>query len=304
MPDEAPLTTQAVAKIVQDQLAVQQSYLKFTQDQIDRSVEQAQRQAAGEIAFFERLFTKTIWCIGAVLAVGFALATFFGLNTLTQIREDARKAADAESVNVRAEVRKRIDDEFRSEQIKKLVREVAEDRTKNELQGVIRSEVGKGIQQQAPAIRKAVEDETKRSVRELEPTIGSIVSKETQKRVDESVKPVQERLGVYGEIIAVETLATLANANNRPAFDKLMAMLYGNSKIGGDARIIAEATVLRIIRAQENPLRRMGLTFKEKQTPETMKKMMTTSAFVNERLAALDNSMGKPLVRPVRLEEV
>src|SRR5207248_2875537 len=130
MPDD-PLTTQAVTKLIQDQLAVQQGYLKFTQDQIDRSVAHAQRQAGEEIAFFERLFTKTIWCIGTVLVVGVGLATFFGFQTVNQIREDARKAAETELVNVRAEVRKRIDDEFRSEQIKKLVRDVAEDRTRN-----------------------------------------------------------------------------------------------------------------------------------------------------------------------------
>jgi hypothetical protein len=201
---------------------------------------------------------------------------------------EARKELDA----TRTEVRKRIDDEFRSDQITTLIRTAAKDRTEHELQTVIRSEaaaqVSKGIRNEAPTIHKAVEDETKRAVRDLQPTISSIVGSETQSQVQKSVAPIQSQLKVYGDLIRTGTLATLAKSDDRQSFDELIRIAVGGVPASEDEKRVATSTVIAIIREVTSGLH-LSYEFKEKQTPESMKKILVTSTVANDRIAALDH---------------
>jgi hypothetical protein len=71
------------------------------------------------------------------------------------------RSAARELASVRTEVQKRIDTEFRSDNISVLIAKAAKERTEKELTGIIRSEasvqVEKGIKEQGPAIQKVVE---------------------------------------------------------------------------------------------------------------------------------------------------
>ena len=288
-----------VKKLVHEEVDRERRYLEF-----------AQNQANADRAYFKYLFGWTATFIAAlVIAAG-----FFGYRSVEQLRDDVKTSVDAELqkahndvsgavdgmksearkelASTRTEVRKRIDDEFRTDQITTLVRTAAKDRTEGELQGIIRSEtatqVAKGIQDQAPAIQRTVEDETKRAVRDLQPTINSIVGSETQAQVQKSVVPIQSQLKVYGDLIRTGTLATLAKSDDRSAFDELVRIAIGSIPATNDEKRVANSTVVAIIREVTSGLH-LGYQFKEKQTTESMKKILVTSRFANDKIAAIDN---------------
>ncbi len=285
----------AVARIVQEHLERERGYLKF-----------AQEQAEKDRAYFKHLFDRSAYFLGALVV----FAGIFGYRSVDQLRDDARSAvqsaqakvdravegmqsdAQRELDRVRVAVTKRVDDEFRTERIAQLVRAVAKERTEGELQGVIRSEtitqVAKGIREQAPTIQKAVEDETKRAVRDLQPSISNAVGFEVSAQVQKQVLPVQSQLKSYGDVIRVGTLATLAKSDDRKAFDELVAIADGSKDASADERKVATSTAVAIVREKNSGIS-LGYNFKQKQTPEAMKQILLTSRFANDRMAAVQN---------------
>lgn len=159
------LDSEQVKKLIHEEADRERRYLEF-----------AQNQAKEDRAYFKYLFGWTVTFIGAlVLAAG-----TFGYRSVEQLRDDVKTSVNVELQkahndvsgavdgmksqarkeldSTRTEVRKRIDDEFRTDQITTLVRTAAKDRTESALHGIIRSEtatqVAKGIQDQAPTIQR------------------------------------------------------------------------------------------------------------------------------------------------------
>jgi hypothetical protein len=317
-PDNAsafPLDVAAIGKVVRDELDRQNKYLEFAQGQIEK-----------DRSFYKHLYAFA----GAFLAFMVTVAGIFSYTSVTQMRTDMKASVDAELValraqagatsseaqatvkgelaNVRTEVQKRIDTEFRSENIASLVANAARERTEKELSGIIRSEtavqVAKGIRDQGPVITKAVQDQTKEAVRALEPTIKATVDtavkaleptirtsvdKATADQVKASVIPIQAQLANYADVIRRGNLATLARSDDRAAFDYLIQVALGAKpeSANPDLRKLADSTAGAIISDAESGLS-FGRSFKEKQSPDAMKKFMVSSDF-RERAAALDS---------------
>jgi hypothetical protein len=218
------------------------------------------------------------------------------ITNLTSAGKDAINEAKTKTTqeleNVRVEVKKEIDKEFQSDNIAALVRNAAKERTEQELQQIIRSEVSaqvaKGIEERGPEIRTIIEDQTKVAVKALEPSMRSLVEKATQDQVKEAVDPVRDQIKSYGEFIQIGNLSTLARGDDRKAFEYLVRVAIGDepSVTNTDLRRVAEATVTAVI-AEKTSSVHFSRHFKEKQTPEAMKKFMT-SANPFERETALD----------------
>ena len=285
----------AIGKVVREELDRQNKYLEFAQGQIEK-----------DRSFYKHLYTYA----GAFLAFMVAIAGIFSYTSVSQMRTDMKASVDAELValraqagatsseaqatvnselsNVRTEVQKRIDTEFRSDNIAALVATAAKERTANEISGIIRSEtatqVAKGIQDQSPAIQKSVEDQTRAAVTALQPMITSIIKSELEAQVTKSVAPVEAQMKAYQNLNA---LSASARNDDRKAFDQLAAI---GTEPGEEAvRTLARATVLEIVRQKNNVLRRMSVKFREKQAPEFMKQILRGSKNKDERLAAMDN---------------
>jgi hypothetical protein len=210
------LDVAAVGKVVRDELDRQNKYLEFAQGQIER-----------DRSFYKHLYTFA----GAFLAVMVAAAGYFSYASVGQMRTDIKESAQAELAavraqatatnteaqatvkeelaNVRTEVQKRIDTEFKSDNIAILVASAAKERTDKELSGIIRSEVStqvtRGIHDQDPVIKKAAEDQTKEAVRALEPTLKAAVDKATKDQVGASVAPIQSQMASYADYIRMGT---------------------------------------------------------------------------------------------------
>ncbi len=94
---------------------------------------------------------------------------------------------------------------------------------------------------------------------------------------------------VYADYIRMGNLATLARSNDRHAFDYLVQVALGNKPESATAELrrLADATAAAVITGN-NSLLYFSRGFKEKQTPDAMKKFMS-STLSQEREAALDN---------------
>jgi hypothetical protein len=298
-----PLTPEGITKLIQEQSERDRKWLEF-----------AQSQGKSDREYFKHIFDRTYLFIGVLVAVVGVAGTILGVRSIQQIRDEAKLTVDGEVAKVQTElqrmktevdesaadakrkvqqqldsaqgeVRRRIDAEFRTEQITSLVRTVAKERTEKELNGVIRTEVVSGIQQQAGAIQKTVESETKKAVKELEPTIATIVRRETEGQVNKAVDPVRVQMKSYGDTITFTTLATLAKNGDRKAFDTLNnRQIYANMP---DMLPLGETIVTDIVRQYENVLR-MGRQFNGPVTPDEMKNLLEHSPDVNARLTSLD----------------
>jgi hypothetical protein len=221
-PDAPPaIDTATIGKIVREELDRQKQYLDFAQTQIEK-----------DRGFYKYLYTIA----GAFLAFMVAVAGFFSYSNVSQMRSDMKASVDAELValraqsvatsqeahstvtreldNVRTEVEKRIQTEFRSDNIQKLISNAARDRTNNELTEIIRDETAKqvaeAILEQSPAIRKNVEDQTRVAVKELQPIIDGIVHAELEHQVKKSVAPVESEMQKMAAAFAQATLTQLA----------------------------------------------------------------------------------------------
>ncbi len=284
-----PVDALEIRRLIREELDRNNSYLTFAQTQINQ-----------DRIFYKHLFTFTSALIGVLVVV----AGVFHYNSVTQMRADMKASVDAaiaeakstvttELANVRSEVQKRVDTEFKSENIITLVRDVAKSKTEKELESIIRSEtsaqVKKGIDAQTPVIRKTVEDQTLKAVDALQPSIGTAVAKSTEDHVKKAVIPIENQMSGYGQMIRIGNLATLARNDDRRAFDYLIQVASGKmpESANPDIRKLADSTAAAVITEKMSGLV-LGMQFKEKQTPEAMKKFML-SPNRGEREAALDN---------------
>jgi hypothetical protein len=292
MSEPAPLDELEARRLIREELDRNNSYLTFAQDQINR-----------DRSFYKYLYTVT----GGLITILVLVAGVFYYKSVTQMRADMQASVDAaikeaqstvarELANVRTEVQKRVDEEFKSENIAALVRDVAKGKTEKELEGIIRSEtsvhVKRGIEAQGPVIKKTVEDETRKAVDALQPSIAANVTKATENQVKKAVLPIEQRMSGYGEMIRVGNLAMLARSDDRPAFDSLVQIALKKTPESANAEILrlADSTVAAVI-ADKRVTWRVGRQFKEKQTPESLKKFML-SPHPLEREAAIDNYPG------------
>jgi hypothetical protein len=309
-PPQTPVPTldaAAIAQLIRDELDRANGYLEFAQGQIKNDRD-----------FFKHLYTLAF----AFIAIMVAAAGTFQYSSVSQMRTDMKASVDAELVranrelsalvaegkvaiaearnkttkeleNVRAEVKERIDTEFQSGNISTLVANAAKDRTEKELTEIIRLEVStqvaKGLKDEAPDIRKIIEDQTKEAVKVLEPTIRASVEKATQDQVRVAVEPIREQMATYGQFVTVETLATFARGDGRQALDYLLQIIAGNKPESKNRELVnlAVAAVSAVVKEHQSGLR-MVKSFKEKQTSEAMKKFMSSNNAA-EREAAIDN---------------
>jgi hypothetical protein len=215
-------------------------------------------QTEKDRSYFDQLFKRTMWAIGLIVAAGIGLATFFGLRSLADMRNEMKKSTQAEVDNMRAEVRKRIESEFQTRQITELVRSVARERAQSEINRVIAAEVSRQVQssvkKQESEIRRAVTEETQRAVRDLNPKINGIVAKQTGEKIDASLRPFQATLASYREVLHTGTLATAAMNGSRAAYFQLQPALKSQNheiqEIAGWALTAMEDEKFDMMKAQ------------------------------------------------------
>lgn len=298
-PPAPPPDAAAIRDLIREELDRNNKTLEFVQGQIEK-----------DRSFYKHLYS---WAAG-VIAVLAAIAALVSYSSIGQMRADIKASVDAElerdkaeiaalraqaqtTVNtelqsVRIAVEKRVDTEFKSENITALVSEAAKKHTEKELRG---------------AINKAVEGETKLAVRDLAPTIKDIAEKQSQLTAHNYLEPVQFKLELYGQLLDVDTQAALARSGDRKAFDKLDLMSYNlvSSPVSGGsgypiqspmAKGVAAATISEVL--LEKRAVRIPIPFSQPKTLEQLNNILVTSHDVGERLIAIDSLPDRPGILP------
>jgi hypothetical protein len=206
---------------------------------------------------------------------------------------EAQATVMRELTNVRTEVQKRIDTEFKNENITKLVETAAKSKTEKEFGGIVQAEtskqVAKAISDQQPLIQRTVENQTKEAVKAFEPIINSSVARATEDQVSRSVVPIQDQIKVYADYVRMANLTTLGRGDDRNAFDYLVQVDHGNKpeSASPELRRLAGATALAVITEKTSGLT-IVRSFNQVHTPEAMKKLMIGTDR-GAREAALDS---------------
>lgn len=169
-----------VLTLIHQEADNEKGYLKFVQEQSEK-----------DRAYFDHLFKRTVWFLGLLLAASAAVIAFFGIHTLSQLREEMRVTTREELRKAQNEVRDRIDAEFKTQNIHELVRQVAKERTERELSSLIKQtvdvQVALGVRAEEPRITRTVSDQTRQAVDRLSPVINSHVAAEVDRAVTQEV---------------------------------------------------------------------------------------------------------------------
>src|ERR1035441_4418916 len=151
----------AIGKLIHDEIDRNNKYLEFAQGQISKDRE-----------FYKHLYTYATAFVAFIILVAGAL----GYSSLNQMRTDMKAAVDAqmlrsqmqiegsvqqELANVRTEVQKRIDAEFKSDNIAALGRSVAKERIETEATGIIRVEVASALKEKTARLETAYQNSAK-----------------------------------------------------------------------------------------------------------------------------------------------
>ena len=144
------------------------------------------------------------------------------------MRSEMRSIASTEVARMQAEVRTRIDEEFRKGNITRLVQAAAREQTQTALAPLIKNEVSSQVKNRVDAeqghIRLAVNEETKKAVQDLGPALDRLVRQATERKVDAEVRPIGDQLNSFKQIASVASLAVRTLADDARALDALLPL--------------------------------------------------------------------------------
>lgn len=203
----------------------------------------ANRAALREDAEANRkLLRDTIRLAAFPLTAIIVVAGFFGWRSFTTLKQsiqnEAQQETQAEIAQMQTEIRKKLQAQFKTPQLRHMVQEAASAQTGKVLRPMIqqevRNDVSRKVRAQQPTINATIVSESHKAVDALEPTIDSIVSKRVNATVDQSVdreisakvKPV---LGSLQQSQQIAQLVLQAETGDGRAFDEMVALATNRS---------------------------------------------------------------------------
>jgi hypothetical protein len=250
---------------------------RLVQESLDREkvyTSLAEKQAKEDRDYFRSLVG---WASGAITAIAIAAGLLLW-HSVEQFRTDVKEAfnltlkksqaevatsvdqmkqdVNAELNSLRPQIRERISSEFQTENVSKLVRDVAKERTEKQLIEIIRSEVGARVQQ--------------------------------------NIAPVEARLRTADGLAHVGSLAASAKNDDRKAFDQLREMVEANRFGSDEERRVASYAVTSVgrtrSRGEEPPYYMMRGAIPN--TPDEARRMALTDPILTKRQLALSAYFG------------
>lgn len=290
----------SVAKAVREEFDRENKYFDFAKQQIE-----ADRR------FYGHLYKYATWFLIFMVGIGGT----FQYSSVSQMRSDLKSSLDTARSDmkvsfdaarsemkasvevtlseVRAEIRHRIDREFESEKISKLIFDTARELTATVLSKEIKDEtatqVSSAIKAEEETIRTLIAEQTNKLIADLQPTIKDEVIRRADEAIKSATSEIGEKINSLNQVTELSNKVLLARADDRRAFDYLIQIALGNAPEASkpELRKIAEATAAMVITQSQTGLQ-LARNFKEKQTNESLKAFMKSSNPV-EREAAVDS---------------
>jgi hypothetical protein len=249
----------------------------------------AAKQISESRSFFEKMYKTTMAAILLIAAIGLSIFFWFFGQKYSDIEASVSRKTDEQIVALQQQIRKRVEEEFKTENMKALIRSVAQEETKSGLSEVILRAVGDQVQNsikaQSPKIQETVIQETKKSVSGLAPTIDkaiAIKAKDAENRI-------QNRIAQWEEISQVGNLAILARNGDGGAYDRLMTL--GRTKNNPDIQLIATTTENQLFIEMNQPFYSQRNFIEEKSEQEMLKLIDDPQPLI--RKAAIDTLANK-----------
>ena len=212
----------------QPALTPEREIVQFAVNQISES-----RQA------FERWYKMTWFSIGVVATLVFGALFYFVGQKYEDIESQLQKRAEAKMADIEASIKKEAEQQFQTDSIQALVRDVATQQTKTGLSDVINravtAEVSERIKAQEPHIHQVVAQETRAAVQhatlQVNADVRSVVSKSSsaiEKQMASELgrlkSEVDSRISASDSLARANHLANLARNGDGRGYDQLMKL--------------------------------------------------------------------------------
>jgi len=234
--------------------------------------------------YFEALLRTTMVAGGIIIAVGLFVFGFLSFRTWSDVERNIVAKGEAAIAEMDTHIRDRAEKAFQEDSIRQYVRDVAKQKTEQELSKIIRdtvtTQVATTLKNKEAEIGKVVSGETKRAVEALSPRITA----EVDNQVRVSLGPLRQRVDEFQEVLNTGTLAILARNGNGKAYDQL-------ERVSTEAKdpVLREISVSTInqLFVEYNGGIYPGRRFTQQKTAEEMKELLKSDD-VLVRWAAVD----------------
>ncbi|WP_157235246.1 hypothetical protein [Methylosinus sp. LW4] len=290
----------SVTKAVREELDRENKYFDFAKKQIE-----------DDRKFYNHLYKYASLFITLMVAI----VSYSQFSSISQMRSDIKSSVESARTDmkisfdtarnemkgsvelalteVRSEIKQRLNKEFESEKIAALIYNTVKERTEKELSSIIieetRAQVTAAIKLEDDNVKNLIEERTNKLIDDIQP----IIKDEIFKRADETVKAatneITTKIDDINQITKLSNKVLLARADDRDAFNYLVNIAEGRVQEASNRELqkIADANAMMVVSQTEGGLH-LTRTFKEKQTPESIKKFMN-SDLTWDREAAIDN---------------
>jgi hypothetical protein len=259
-----------------------------------REENEANRRAVREDAQASRdLLRFTVWLVTIPIAALILVVGWFGFKTVGDLKDALEKEAEtstkAEISRMQGEIRNRLDQEFQTPRLQQMVKATAAEYTKTSAEPLIKSEVGVQVKlrvaAEQPTIVAAVTRQTQAAVKQMGPTIDSLVRDSVDVKVQKAVEPVTQRLEGLKADADVQRLIIRMNNDDAEAFDQLFALTVAPSTDSDTLKLIGD-TVSDVMDQHNNQMR-LALHF---TTPHNREQALAelSNPIPSMRMAALD----------------
>src|SRR5450759_4018660 len=252
--------------------------------------ESAAKQISESRSFFEKMYKATFGGIILIGTIGIGLFYWLVAQTYADIEATIEKKTDQQLVVLQEKIRNRVEEEFKTEKMKELIRSVAQDQTKKGLSDVITRTVGDqvlaAIKAEGPKIQQTVILETKKSVSDLAP---SIIDKAVTEKTAEAERRIQSKIAESKEVIHAGNLAIVARNDSGTAYDELMALMRTTQD--PQVKEIGATTRYSILEQLNNNGLYMDRSFRETQTAQELLEFLDDPN-PQSREAAIDTLVG------------
>lgn len=263
--------------------------------------ESAAKQVSESRSFFEKMYKTTLGAILLIAAVGIGVFYWLVGQKYADIEASVARKTDEQIAALQQQIRNRVEDEFKTEKMKALIRSVAQEQTKSGLSDVITQAVGSQVQAaikaEGPRIQQTVIAETKKSVSELAP----IIDKTVKEKATEAESRIQGRLAQWEDVVQAGNLAIVARNGSGEAYDKLMTLTQTTQN--PQVRSIGVTTQNQLFLEMNQGIY-MTRQFKEKKTEQELIKLLDDPNALT-RQAAIDSlvAIGNKAIVPRLLEK-
>jgi competence protein ComGC len=173
-----------------------------------------------------RLFLDTMKIVSVPLSLIILIVTFLGIRSISDakalIQSEARTQTQSEITRMQQEIHTRLDTQFQTPTLQKLVKDAAVEATQKSAEPLIKSEVASQVKlrvdSERPAIAAAVNQQSQLAVKQMGSQIDSLVRKSVDAKVSTDVDPFIQKIKDEADL---QLLITRMNADDAGAFDTL-----------------------------------------------------------------------------------